>query len=159
MIQLLLLHQATLTADNQKAVLDNSKQLGDSLLGWTTDSMTLVGKMVAAEETIKNAAGAASNIWTGIPQAESGLQIKEDAVIPAGYGSRILSFPEDTLQAPIAFSDKDTIVAGTNLAGKGGGGADMAQFAAMIVAAINNQTRALKTDTTFGGGINAPYYS
>jgi hypothetical protein len=87
------------------------------------------------------------------------LTTKMDAVIPPGFGSRILSFPEDTLQAPIAFSDNDTIVAGTNLAGKGGGGADMSA----VIAELRNQTMALiaamKSSTTFsGGGLNAPYY-
>jgi hypothetical protein len=38
----------------------------------------------------------------------------DDAVIPGGYGKRVLSAPEGT----IAFNDNDTIVAGTNLEGK-----------------------------------------
>ena len=37
----------------------------------------------------------------------------QDAIIPPGNGSRILSFPEDKLQPSIAFNDKDTITAST----------------------------------------------
>ena len=37
----------------------------------------------------------------------------EDAIIPPGNGSRILSFPEDKLQPSIAFNDQDTITAST----------------------------------------------
>jgi hypothetical protein len=119
-----------------------------------------MGSALAASRTI-TAAGeikgeAETAEITGI--GTTGVDLKNDAVIPPGFGKRVLSFPEDTLQAPVAFNDKDTIVAGTNLAGKGGGGADISQFAAMIVAAINNQTRALKSDATFSGGLNAPYY-
>lgn len=69
-----------------------------------------------------------------------------DAVIPAGYGNRILSFPEDTLQPDIAFNDKDNIVASTkeptsNGTGMISGVATDAGFMAvgrMIVAAINS---------------------
>jgi hypothetical protein len=79
----------------------------------------------------------------------------KDAVIPAGYGSRILSFPEDTLQAPIAFNDNDTIVAGTKLSGGGG----MTQNSAMmIVAAIERQTAALRAGLFQERGINTPIY-
>jgi len=37
----------------------------------------------------------------------------QDAIIPPGNGSRILSFPEDKLQPSIAFNDQDTITAST----------------------------------------------
>ena len=46
---------------------------------------------------------------------DAGIQteIKKDAVIPSGYGSRILTFPQDTLQPNIAFANKDNIIATT----------------------------------------------
>lgn len=79
----------------------------------------------------------------------------EDAVIPAGYGDRILTFPEDALQADIAFKNNDTIVAGTSLmdpdttrtlqstastTGGSGGATDSVLMAVgnMIVAAIKS---------------------
>ena len=81
---------------------------------------------------------------------------KEDAVIPAGYGNRILSFPEDTLQPDIAFNDKDHIVASTkeptsNGTGMFSGAATDAGFMAvgrMIVAAINSKGSNLFAATT-----------
>ena len=67
------------------------------------------------------------------------------------------SFPEDTLQAPIAFKDNDTIIAGTNLSG--GGGKGMSQNSAMmIVAAIERQTAALRAGLFQERGINTPIY-
>jgi len=39
--------------------------------------------------------------------------VNNDAIIPPGNGSRILSFPEDKLQPSIAFNDQDTITAST----------------------------------------------
>jgi hypothetical protein len=70
----------------------------------------------------------------------------EDTVIPAGYGSRILTFPEDTLQADVAFKNDDTIIAGTSLSGNNSSGttgaatdAGIMAMARMIVAAINSK--------------------
>lgn len=82
-------------------------------------------------------------------------EVIEDAVIPAGYGDRILTFPQDALQADIAFKNNDTIVAGTSLmnpdnmetlqstastTGGGGGATDSVLMAVgnMIVAAIKS---------------------
>lgn len=81
--------------------------------------------------------------------------VTEDAVIPAGYGDRILTFPEDALQADIAFKNNDAIVAGTSLmdpdttrtlqstastTGGSGGATDSVLMAVgnMIVAAIKS---------------------
>jgi hypothetical protein len=74
----------------------------------------------------------------------------DDTIIPAGYGSRILTFPEDTLQSPIAFNNNDTIVAGTfgntssTSTSNSGTNIDMMQFANIIVSAIQQQTQALR---------------
>lgn len=172
-LQKTLLNQVTLITGNQKAIKDNAKDLGKSYLGLSKNEMEFLGKKQMAQTTITAGKEGGEEAWNNMLAGKGGgsryttattntqekINTNNDAVIPAGYGSRILSFPEDTLQAPIAFNNDDTIVAGTNLTGKGtSNGPDMAQFAAMIVAAINNQTRALKSDPTFSGGINAPYY-
>jgi len=157
-IGLLQLNQAQMVGTNQTNILDKIKNQ-DFLMEQTGDQLKELGKARRGY--------AAAGIITGgsatVTGAGSGYDNEPvdtgDAVITPGYGKRVLTFPEDTLQAPLAFNDNDTIVAGTNLAGKGGGaGPDISQFAAMIVAAINNQTRALKSDATFSGGLNAPYY-
>jgi len=89
--------------------------------------------------------GGPADMGTGVA-----TEIKEDAIIPAGYGSRILSFPEDTLQPPIAFNNNDTIIAGTALTNTAGNtnnnnsNTDLIQFANMIVSAIQQQTLALR---------------
>jgi hypothetical protein len=157
MMQTLLL-QATLVGTNQQEILTKIQEDPNYLVRSTDKVLETVGKVlkekdaaaVISEANVKQTGG-----------KRGGYQTEEDAVIPAGYGNRILSFPEDTLQAPIAFNNNDTIVAGTNLAGNGtstSNGPDMTQFAAIIVAAINNQTRALSSSPTFGPGLNAPYY-
>ena len=161
MYEILSSQQQTLIVENQTEVKGGAKTLRDGYLGFTAEEMKAAGNMLNSYRTIVEAGKFIGTEETSeITGLGAGTDLRNDAVIPAGYGSRILSFPEDTLQAPIAFNDNDTIVAGTNLSGKGGGNSmpDMTQFAAMIVAAINNQTRALKSDTTFSGGINAPYY-
>ena len=79
------------------------------------------------DENELKGAGRNENVGALIAQAEAdkasitkmksydaaGNEIVKDAVIPAGYGSRILTFPEDTLQPDIAFNDKDNIMATT----------------------------------------------
>ena len=100
-------------------------------------------------------------------QVTTDLTKARDAVIPAGYGDRILTFPEDTLQADVAFKNNDTIVAGTSLAGNNstttptgaagnnsstspGGATDNVLLAVgrMIVAAINSKGSNLFAATT-----------
>jgi hypothetical protein len=95
------------------------------------------------------------------------ITTNNDAVIPAGYGDRILTFPEDTLQADVEFKNNDTIVAGTSLAGNNssttstgatgnnsstspGGATDNVLLAVgrMIVAAINSKGSNLFAATT-----------
>ncbi len=99
----------------------------------------------------KNAAELKSNAATVTAEqtiGNPGNKKAEDAIIPAGYGSRILTFPEDTLQSPIAFNNNDTIVAGTfgntSSTSNSGTNIDMIQFANIIVAAIQQQTQALR---------------
>jgi hypothetical protein len=75
-----------------------------------------------------------------------GTQVVKDSVIPAGYGDRILTFPEDTLQADVAFKNNDTIISGTSLSGNDSSAttgaatdAGIMAMARMIVAAINSK--------------------
>jgi hypothetical protein len=96
------------------------------------------GASVTAEQTI------------GTTSTSENTITPDDAIIPAGYGSRILTFPEDTLQSPIAFNNNDTIVAGTfgntssTSTSNSGTNIDMMQFANIIVSAIQQQTQALR---------------
>jgi len=77
--------------------------LGQAVLGAIKSvvSTPIVGPLLAA--------AAAAGVY-----ALGKKYLVDDAVIPGGYGKRILSAPEGT----IAFNDKDTIVAGTDLEGK-----------------------------------------
>lgn len=154
-----LLLQATLVGNNQQEILTKIQQNPDYLMKLTEPNLQAIGaarKGIAAKDAMNAAVTEAKD---GKSSPYETPIVNNDAVIPPGYGKRILSFPEDTLQAPIAFNNKDTIVAGTNLAGSGttNPSPDMSQFAAMIVAAIKNLPRAL-SNPTFGPGINAPYY-
>ena len=99
----------------------------------------LTKKMVASETKILDPRGA-------IPG------FAEGGVVPPGY-------PNDTYPALLSSDETvmppqslDTVM--NNVSGDG-----MQKFAAMIVAAINNQTAQLKqNDRIFTGGMNAPYY-
>ena len=161
MLDILTSKQQENIMNNQAAIKGGAANIGASFLNFSDDQLKTMGSALAASRTIT----AAGEIKGEVETAEitgigtTGVDLKNDAVIPPGFGKRVLSFPEDTLQPSIAFNDKDHIMASTNSPlASSGGGADISQFAAMIVAAINNQTRALKSDATFSGGLNAPYY-
>ena len=174
--------QLTLAAESlvtlQSMLKDGQKNQVDSLRATLTDKtgikgfkddvmvkleeneMKGVGRTETIEELIKLAAkNAPLLIPTKGPSFESdetkelGTAVKAgDAVIPAGYGSRILTFPEDTLQPDIAFNNKDYIVSSTREPTSNGEGmitgaapvvgaatdAGIMAMARMIVAAINS---------------------
>jgi hypothetical protein len=67
-------------------------------------------------------------------------------------GGRLLLGPAGAM----SINNNDVVMGGTDLF-KGGGG-DIMQFAAAVVAAINNQTRELKSDPVFGRGLSNSYY-
>ena len=71
-----------------------------------------------------------------------------------GGGGRLLLGPEGAM----SINNNDVVLGGTNLFGGKGGGGDIMQFAAAVVAAINNQTRELKSDPVFGRGLSNSYY-
>jgi len=84
--------------------------------------------------------------------------ITKDAIIPPGLGG-VISMPAGT----VGFQENDGIAIGTNIASNATANSsnnkDIMQMAAAIVAAIQQQTRALKQDTVFGQGMNASYFS
>ena len=132
----------------------------DVMVKLEENEMKGVGRTETIEELIKLAA---INAPLLVPTKGLSYEAKEtkelgaavpagDAVIPAGYGSRILTFPEDTLQPDIAFNNKDYIVSSTREPTSNGEGmitgaapvvgaatdAGIMAMARMIVAAINS---------------------
>lgn len=67
-------------------------------------------------------------------------------------GGRMLLGPEGSFR----INNNDLVMGGTNLFS--GGGGDVMQFAAAVVAAITTQTRELKADPVFGRGLSNSYY-
>ena len=145
--------QATLMATNRAALTSKSSidNFGKDVMSDLNkkDLTTLGGteniaarNKMAVDAYAQMGVGALESNTAGITPVPGKVQ---DAVIPAGYGSRILSFPEDSLQADVAFKNNDTIIAGTSLAGGNassatpGAATDAAimAMARMIVAAIN----------------------
>ena len=126
-----------------------------AMIDMTDSVLKTIGSTITTVDLLKTiTVGSVKDLF--ITSTTPEMAAVKDAVIPAGYGSRILSFPEDTLQAPIAFKDNDTIIAGTNLSG---GGSGMSQNSAMmIVAAIERQTAALRAGLFQERGINTPIY-
>jgi hypothetical protein len=93
----------------------------------------------AAAGAAKSAAGIpvvgwalAAGVATALFATLSGMFDKADDFISPGYGKRMILSPEGT----VALNDNDTIVAGTNLGGKGGGGSSNDG----VIAAIANLT-------------------
>ena len=133
-------------------------KMTDAMINLSDNALQAIGKTLTSVDLVNSiSVGSVKDLFVSATTPEMSAMVAKDAVIPAGYGSRILSFPEDTLQAPIAFKDNDTIIAGTNLSG--GGGKGMSQNSAMmIVAAIERQTAALRAGLFQERGINTPIY-
>lgn len=77
-----------------------------------------------------------------LPVVQTGTTNSNDVAMGPGAG-RVILGPEGAFN----LNSKDSIIAGTNLGG--GGGGDMAAFASAIVSAINNQTAELTRDNTY----------
>ena len=147
--------QANQVAGTKAALTDKAataKFAKDVMLDLDEKQLQTLGETENIAGRAGAAAGAAKSVWTpgAIGSYEAGIETAakvNDAVIPAGYGNRVLSFPENTLQPDIAFNDKDYIVASTreptsNGTGMFSGAATDAGFMAvgrMIVAAINSK--------------------
>lgn len=108
-------------------------------------ALEAIGTAYTAYRLTKTAAALPRGILDAATLAEGG-------VVPPGY-------PDDTYPALLSSDETvvppkslDTVMNNNNADG-------MQKFAAMIVAAINNQTAQLKqNERIFTGGINAPYY-
>jgi hypothetical protein len=146
--------------DIQKAIADATvggmTGVAEGLLpGATPGSAKAAGAAVTIASGVVNITDAAVNLlkpatWTSmVNQKTPGKDVANDVtgqpvgyadggVVPAGY-------PSDTYPALLTSGETVTPAGGFD------------QFAAAIVSAINNQTRAL-TNNTYGGGMNAPYY-
>jgi hypothetical protein len=138
----LLNQQAIIKATSESAT-GNAPGLGGFEKSYAT--LEAIGTAYMAMRTGIAAGTLPTNILNAATMAEGG-------VVPPGY-------PNDTYPALLSSDETvmppqslDTVM--NNVSGDG-----MQKFAAMIVAAINNQTAQLKqNDRIFTGGMNAPYY-
>jgi len=147
--------QADMMETNRAALTSKSsidKFANDVMLNLSEKDLETFGAVNTTADRATLAKKNSEYLTAPIPEETSGIVTTpsklEDAVIPAGYGSRILSFPEDSLQADVAFKNNDTIIAGTSLAGNGNASsatpgaatdAGIMAMARMIVAAINSK--------------------
>lgn len=138
------------------------KNIGDMMLNLEEGQLRTIGEAVTAYRkggAVKNTGEIVGSSYQPVTPAGSMTSHDDVIVPPAGYGKTVISGPEGS----IALNNNDdvAIVAGTNLSkgNNGGSASDMMQFAAAIVSAIQQQTQALKSNPTFGGGMNNPYYS
>ena len=101
----------------------------DLMQNFNKADLTTVGKTDTYEDMGTRFTKSKAEIAAGDTPAHQSTEIKtfgtelidtHDAIVPPGFGSRILTFPEDTLQPNIAFSDKDNIMATTQTPTFGG---------------------------------------
>jgi hypothetical protein len=152
----LLNQEAIIAATRKGAVGAAPKFSADTMQKYLTDSMLeTIGTGVIGTNIFNLAKNVADTKGKNLTTR---VESKQDVVIPPGNG-RIISGPFGAFD----IDDRDMIMAGDP--NKIGGDSrtnntstNMQQFAAAIVAAINNQTAQLKQDNLFAGGINAPYY-
>ncbi len=129
-------------------------------LGYTFLAKDVIDKVDGVKATVTSREGSAK--MKTEPQGVGAMTGADDLISPAGYGARVLTFPEDTLQPDIALNNKDTVFAMTdtsNRSTQSSGNADIMQMATAIVTAIQQQTRALKQGSSFGEGMNTSYFS
>ena len=119
------------------------KIVGEALSGISSFSKIFEGGPQKILENIVNATGTVSVTSDNVTIATAGIKTENDVAMGPGVG-RVISGPEGTF----SLNNKDSIIAGTDLF-SGGGGGDMAAFAAAIVSAINNQTAELTRDNTY----------
>lgn len=146
---LMLNRQMDLLLNSDKTLAAATKDLNTKFVGLLETEAEAYGTQQIATEAGKQ----------GISNQLSllGIKVKDAVIPPSSMGSTVISRPEGS----IALDPKDgmAIVAGTKL-NNAGGSTDMMQFAAAIVTAIQQQTQALKSNPTFGGGgMNNQYYS
>lgn len=175
MLDTLMYNQAVLTNENQQAILETGKdKLSARMLGLSESALGAAGKVINVTRTIGSAATEVADLYEQIfgETATAGSSFTTKAATTKTDLSSATGFAEGGIvtsptfaqigegrynEAVVPLPDGRSIP--VQMTGGGGSTPDMAQFAAMIVTAINNQTRALKSDATFSGGtLNAPYY-
>jgi hypothetical protein len=160
------LDYSKLMGEGSKGAIGGTKAYGDFLT-------SLIPAGVGAIQTTQTAASLTKlgALATGAPSGLVGLAVGSTAIsktnpMPVTIaatddandfysgpgGGRLLLGPAGAM----SINNNDVVMGGTDLF-KGGGG-DVMQFAAAVVAAINNQTRELKSDPVFGRGLSNSYY-
>lgn len=123
----------------------------------TTDIVTAaMGPVNAVVGAFKGGISGLNTLFTKLINGTATVAVKADAPLQVAVvgatdvndvamgpsAGRVILGPEGAFN----LNSKDSIIAGTNL---GGGGPDMAAFAAAIVSAINSQTAELTRDNTY----------
>lgn len=174
MLDTLMYNQAVLTNENQQAILETGKdKLGAKMIGLSESALGVAGKLMNTVRSVSSAANSVEDLYEemfgktatkGSSFTTKASTTKTDLSSATGFADGgIVTSPTFAQigegrynEAVVPLPDGRSIP--VQMTGGGGSTPDMAQFAAMIVTAINNQTRALKSDVTFSGGLNAPYY-
>jgi len=104
---------AAKAALTSKSSIDNFSN--DVMSNLKTEQLTTLGQTENIAKRNEMAVAAYAQMGAGqLAPNNAGIAVPvKDAVIPSGYGDRILTFPKDTLQPNIAFNDKDNIMATT----------------------------------------------
>jgi hypothetical protein len=165
------LDYSKLMPSGSKGALGGTQKYGDVL----TDLIKNNPNIVTAIQTTQTGAamGRLGGVAAGAPGGLVGLAVGSTAIsktnpMPVTFqadadaqdfysgpgGGRLLLGPAGAM----SINNNDVVMGGTNLFGGKGGGGDVMQFAAAVVAAINNQTRELKSDPVFGRGLSNSYY-
>jgi hypothetical protein len=123
-------------------------------LGKTFMTAQIFAKKTELLSEATSTAGSAT--LNATPQGNGALTaVVEDAIIPPGLGG-VISMPAGT----VGFQENDGVAIGTNIGTSSStSNNDIMQMATAIVAAIQQQTRALKQDSVFSAGMNTSYFS
>ena len=130
-----------------KNAFENFKGL---MMRGTIEEMQTLGKTMRAKDV------GDKSVTESLLNAEEGTEVKNDVFIPAADDNTIVSGPKGSFQLDadddiLAMPKMRDALANTNASS----GGDMMKFAAMIVAAIQQQTNVLKrNDSGFQQGIN-----
>lgn len=139
----------TKAAQQMAAAMGQSANVDNEQLQALGKAFTILGVPVKTIQELKQSATA------GTITPRYGGE-KNDVMIPAGYGDKMITAGEDTF----ALNNDDTVIAGTNLFPKqSSGNSSLTSKIDELIAEIRTQTRVLsKRDNTFGSGINSAYY-
>ena len=106
---------AVARAGSLDAATDTDKYMSQQLMNYQRDmnDKYVQLQVLADKKTLMGEPLAPGTLSKDSDRVVTKEQVANDAIIPPGNGSRILSFPEDKLQPSIAFNDQDTITAST----------------------------------------------